>query len=98
MKNQISMFGKSPPNPKNQEKHKVAKWRKALQKYCDEQAREVGKDTGYCACGNMNYCNLCKDSSKPNPCVKAIKEWCDLRGIKIDYENYDFEKLIERIG
>ena len=97
MKNQVNMFGKPPINLKNKERYKIQLWRNALQKYCDEQASTVGEYNGYCVCGNMNYCDLCKDSSKPNPCVKAIKEWCDIRGININYENYEFDKFIERI-
>lgn len=91
------MFGKAPPSPINQEKWKIRKWRNALQKYCDDQARDKGETTGYCVCGWMKYCDLCRGSDKTNACVKAIKEWCDIRGIKIDYNDYDFEKLIEKI-
>lgn len=81
---------------KNKKKTKIAKWRKSLQWYCDMQAQQSGNNL-YCVCGNMKYCALCKDSRRPNPCVIAIKSWLDYRGIKINYDDYDFEKLIERI-
>lgn len=78
-------------------KWQVQKWRKALQKYCDDQANLVGGDTGYCACGNMTYCLFCESSANTNACVRAIKKLAEYRDIKIDYNNYDFKSLIERV-
>ncbi|MEG2541089.1 MAG: YopX family protein [Clostridia bacterium] len=72
-----------------------AKWGKALQKYCDT-SQTVGVMSGYCACGNMIYCDLCNSFVDPNACLKAIKELANKKQIEIDYRDFDFEKFIEK--
>lgn len=69
------------------------KWSMELQNYCDEQSVSVGDYDGYCVCGNMNFCDYCKEYK----CYQAIKKLAEIKGIVIDYSDYDFKKLIERL-
>lgn len=89
--------------PKNKqydkEKYLKQKWRNKLQKYCDEQSQTEGHRNGYCVCGYMNYCDYCSGAFKnTNCCVKAICEVAKIKNIKIDYNDFNFEKFLEKIG
>ena len=81
----------------NNDKYQKQKWRNKLQKYCDIQSQEVGHTTGYCVCGYMNYCDYCRGSGKPNACVKAICELAKEKNIKIDYNDFNFEKFLAEL-
>jgi len=94
MKGQLKFDIGKPTQPNY--KYLIQKWRNALQKYCDDMMVKVGGKTGYCACGCMRYCNYC-DGKQPNECVRAIRELADEKKIEIDWTDYDFEKLIEKV-
>lgn len=79
------------------DKYQKQKWRNKLQKYCDNQSQEVGSTTGYCVCGYMNYCDCCRGSGETNACVKAICEYASKNHKKLDYNDYDFDKLLEEL-
>lgn len=79
------------------EKEFRKRWRESLQKYCDKKSQEEGPYTGYCVCGYMNYCDLCKGSGETNACVKAILELCRNKNIQIDYSNFNFKQFLEEI-
>ncbi|MEG2688190.1 MAG: hypothetical protein RSA24_03390, partial [Clostridia bacterium] len=64
-------LGDIPKNENYVTASQKAKWGKALQKYCDTQAQTVDGKSGYCACGNMIYCDLCNTADDPNACLKA---------------------------
>lgn len=81
---------------KDNKKYLKQKWRNKLQEYCDNQAITIGNNTGWCVCGNMNFCDYCEHCGKKNGCVKAIVEYCKENHIEIDYTDYDFEKLLEK--
>lgn len=79
------------------DKYQKQKWRNKLQKYCDNQSQEVGSTTGYCVCGYMNYCDRCIGAGETNACVKAICELAKEKSIEINYNDYNFEKFIEKV-
>lgn len=79
------------------DKYQKQKWRNKLQKYCDTQSQEVGPTTGYCVCGYMNYCDYCRGSGETNACVKAICELAKEKGVKIDYNDFNFEKFLAEL-
>jgi len=87
------------PKQKTYDAYQKQKWRNALQKYCDAEAWD-DKNAGnaWCKCGYMNYCDECLGSDMTNPCVKAICEFASKNHIKIDYENFEFEKFLESLG
>jgi len=95
MKGQIKMDLTSIPRVKTEKRYISKTWKKALQKYCDTQSQDVGEITGYCVCGEMNYCDFCKCIDQNFPCVKAILKLAKEKNIKIDDKDYDFEKLLE---
>lgn len=76
-------------------KYEKRKWRKALNDYLLEQANTVGATNGWCVCGNMNYCDYCERTDKG--CYKAIKQSARKLGVRLDYKNYDFEKLLQEL-
>lgn len=78
------------------DKYNKQKWRNKLQEYCDNQAKTIGDVSGWCVCGNMNFCDYCEHCGKKNGCVKAIVEYCKENHIEINYTDYDFEKLLEK--
>lgn len=97
MKNQIKMDLSAIPKIAVTTNTQKTKWRNALQKYCDKQAQEKGETTGYCVCGWMSYCDKCRGSGEKNACVKAICELARENNLNINYNDFDFEKFIEKI-
>ena len=45
----------------------------------------------------MRFCDNCKHCGETNMCVKAIVEYCKENNIEIDYNNYDFEKILKNL-
>lgn len=75
-----------------------AKWRKAMQSYCDRQQSNGRADMhGWCACGYMDFCNYCNGGDMAKACVDGIEEMCHERGISIDYSRTDYEKQLEEL-
>lgn len=95
MRGQIRMDLSGIPRVANV-KYKKQKWRNALQKYCDEQAYK-DETSPYCVCGYMQYCDMCIGAGITNACVKAICELCKYKNIEIDYDDFDFEKFIDKV-
>lgn len=95
MKGQIKMDLLSIPRVKAEKRYISKTWKKELQKYCDTQSQDAGEITGYCVCGEMNYCDFCKCVDQNFPCVKAILKLAKEKNIKIDDKDYDFKKLLE---
>lgn len=83
------------PSKIDNKKYLKQKWRNKLQRYCDNQAIIVGDVSGWCVCGYMRFCDNCKHCGETNACVKAIIEYCKENNIEIDYNNYDFEKILK---
>lgn len=75
------------------------KWTIELLKWCETQWNNYGHINGIFVCGCMNICDYCsvKKIEGCKDCVEAIKEVCKKKNIKIDYNDFDFEKLLERV-
>lgn len=71
---------------------KKRKWENAFQKWSDRQAWGDGTES-YGACGYGSMCDYCKDNTYGRPCVRALNEMCRDKGIRIDYDNYEFEEI-----
>jgi len=68
------------------------KWENAFQKWSNEQFIGDGiNDYGCCGYGSM--CDWCEDNSYGRPCVRALNTMCREKGIRIDYNNYNFEEI-----
>ena len=75
---------------------KKRKWENAFQKWSDKHGLfSAGfiqvEDWGCCGYGSM--CDWCTDNSYGRPCVRALNAMCREKNIKIDYTDYDFEKI-----
>jgi len=83
----------------DKDKYQKQKWRNAFQKYCDTEAwSDENQSNAWCKCGYMNYCDCCRGADMTNPCVKAICAYAKKNKQAIDYNDFDFEKLLERLG
>lgn len=82
--------------PKNKQIRKTIskKWKQKLQEYCDKQSQTEGTKNGYCVCGYMEYCDLCEGGDKDLPCVKPILQLAKKKNIKLNDQDFDFEKLL----
>jgi hypothetical protein len=74
---------------------KKRKWSAAFKKWCDDYYIKDDGRSGrfHCSCMSMcdkceqKFCSACKD------CVETMKKIFKENNIKIDYEDYDFEKI-----
>lgn len=67
------------------------KWENAFQRWSDKQMQDAYTSLGICGYGSM--CDYCEDNSRGRPCVRALNAMCREKHIKIDYNNYNFEKI-----
>lgn len=75
------------------------KWTKAFIKWCNDKYFKEGDLTGIFCCGNMKICDECKMKyqSACKDCVETIKQIFKDNNIKINYNDYDFEKVLNRV-
>lgn len=102
MSEQMSMF---PPLADGEDLHEIKRqaeafseygkkkrnWENAFQKWSDENGLDGAMSYGCCGYGSM--CDWCEDNSYGRPCVRALNAMCREKGLNIDYENRDFEKV-----
>ena len=69
------------------------KWENAFQKWSDGNGIEGDGTENYGCCGYGSMCDWCTDNSYGRPCVRALNAMCREKRIRIDYTNYDFEKV-----
>lgn len=90
MEEQLAMF-------KMPEKGKAdltkRKWENAFQKWSDEHGMQQMCEESWGACGYGSMCDWCEDNSYGRPCVRALNAMCREKGIIINYEEKDFEKI-----
>lgn len=67
------------------------KWENAFQKWSNEHG--LDGTTAYGCCGYGSMCDWCEDNSYGRPCVRALNSMCREKGIRIDYNDYNFEKI-----
>lgn len=74
-------------------------WYIAFKKWAEEKWKSEGSRDGIFCCGYMKLCNLCnnKFSNGCKDCIESVKEWYKINNKKIDYKDYNFEKIIENI-
>ena len=73
---------------------KKRKWENAFQKWSNSFAYgEGGGSYPYGCCGYGSMCDWCTDNSYGRPCVRALNAMCREKKIKIDYNDYEFEKI-----
>lgn len=68
-------------------------WEYAFQKWSDKHGIESDNTEDYGCCGYGSMCDWCEDNSYGRPCVRALNKMCREKGIEIDYESRDFEKI-----
>lgn len=93
MSKQLTLFEKAMLSDNLKKLHRNAKrrWEYAFQKWSDDNGMDGAEDYGCCGYGSM--CDWCTDNSYGKPCVRALNAMCREKRIKIDYTNYDFEKI-----
>lgn len=72
---------------------KKRKWENAFQKWSNYMAYGEGSSDGRGCCGYGSMCDWCTDNSYGRPCVRALNAMCREKKIKIDYNDYEFEKI-----
>ena len=72
---------------------KKRKWENAFQKWSNTCGSVPYSTMSYGCCGYGSMCDWCKDNSYGRPCVRALNAMCREKNIKIDYTDYDFEKI-----
>lgn len=77
------------------EKLAKRRWENAFQKWSDNEGMSDGVES-WGACGYGSMCDYCEgDPGKGRPCVRALNAMLRETGRRIDYTNYDFEKVWE---
>ena len=73
------------------------RWENAFQKWSNNHGIEgltaIDYTLDYGCCGYGSMCDWCTDNSYGRPCVRALNSMCREKGIKIDYSDFDFEKI-----
>lgn len=64
---------------------KRKKWYEAFQNKMNDLALDEMTPLG--KCGNMDFCDWCKDSGKGDPCVKALREFAKEKNITINFDD-----------
>lgn len=74
---------------------KKRKWSKAFREWCEKYFIDNYGMSGAFHCGHMNICDRCeqKYAKGCKDCVETMKELFKRKNIKIDYDDYDFEKI-----
>ena len=90
---QIMMFDKDIDSLKKQRKNTQRRWENAFQKWSNDCGMVPNSTFSYGCCGYGAMCDWCKDNSYGRPCIRALNAMCREKSIKIDYMDYDFEKV-----
>lgn len=72
---------------------KKRKWENAFQKWSNDCGVCPNSTFSYGCCGYGSMCDWCKANDYGRPCVRALNAMCREKNIKIDYTDYDFEKI-----
>lgn len=75
------------------------KWNAALKKYILDEYNKNDGTSSYMLCGYMNYCQECQQKycNGCSDCLVAIKSFCKKNGIDINYKDFDFKSLINKL-
>ena len=68
------------------------RWENAFQKWSNSQFEDDYTSLGKCGYGSI--CDYCKDNSYGRPCVRALNAMLRENGTSIDYDDYNFEKIL----
>lgn len=76
------------------------KWHKKINEWLWKEYNQNGDNYGRLMCGNDWLCNECVDNTNGRgiiPCKLTMLKIARNCGIKINYNDYDFEKLENKI-
>jgi len=95
MSKQLSLFDIKP----NYTEYQKRKWTKKYKMHCEKIHEERGIYNGEYCCGYHWCCDKCEYKlwNGCADCVHTIKKIAKEYGIKIDYNDYDFEKIERNI-
>lgn len=86
-------------NPDYVEPNQKRKWNEAFKKkILDDYNKNDGLYyDGHC--GSRKYCDVCemKYCNGASDCLVALKKYCKKHRIEIDYNDFDFEKLLDKV-
>ena len=85
------LFGKESEPPKKVSEKKKRNWENRFQWWSDTEAQDGTTSHGKCGYGSM--CDYCEDSSYGRPCVRALNDMIKRKGIKINYDKDEFNKV-----
>lgn len=74
------------------DKKKRRNWEDAFQRWSNRMALN-DPYTFFGKCGHSEICDFCKDNTFGRPCVRALNAMCREKGITIDYNERNFEKV-----
>lgn len=72
---------------------KKRRWENAFQKWSDEHGMQEDCVESWGACGYGSMCDWCEDNSYGRPCVRALNAMCREKGLSLNYDEKDFEKV-----
>lgn len=95
MSEQISLWVKAftSDNLIKKKKNARRRWEYAFQKWSDKHGIESDNTEDYGCCGYGSMCDWCTDNSYGKPCVRALNAMCREKKIKIDYSDFNFERI-----
>ena len=96
MKNeQLSLLAEAikSDNMKKKKQSVKRRWENAFQKWSDNHGIESDNTKDWGCCGYGSMCDWCTANDYGRPCVRALSAMCREKRIKLDYTNYDFEKI-----
>ena len=95
MSEQISLWVKAftSDNLIKKKKNARRRWEYAFQKWSDKHGIESDNTEDYGCCGYGSMCDWCADNSYGKPCVRALNAMCREKKIKIDYSDFNFERI-----
>ena len=90
MEEQLTMFNM--PEEKRKD-HIKRRWENAFQKWSDQHGMQEDCTESWGSCGYGSMCDWCEDNSYGRPCVRALNAMCREKGISLNYDEKDFEKV-----
>lgn len=69
------------------------RWENAFQKWSDKHGMQEDCAESWGACGYGSMCDWCEDNSYGRPCVRALNAMCREKGVLLNYDEKNFEKV-----
>lgn len=102
MKKQLSLFDENSleTNPNYVSPKEKNKWNQEFKKFILKKYNEAVKNNSYMyQCNSLKFCNQCemKYCNGSSDCLVSLKKYCKENNIEINYKDYDFENLVNKI-